>query len=41
MIKATEVRLGHQASRAFGVAIDLPEPVGFTLETDALKEFAY
>lgn len=28
-------------SRAFGVAIDLPDPVGFTLETDELKEFAY
>lgn len=28
-------------SRAFGVAIDLPDPIGFTLETDELKEFAY
>ncbi|GAB2973504.1 Uma2 family endonuclease [Streptomyces pseudoechinosporeus] len=27
-------------SRAFGVAIDLPDPIGFTLETDGLKEFA-
>ncbi|WP_413757539.1 Uma2 family endonuclease [Streptomyces sp. MMBL 11-3] len=27
-------------TRAFGVASELPEPVGFTLETDELKEFA-
>ncbi|MDN3024592.1 Uma2 family endonuclease [Streptomyces sp. S.PB5] len=27
-------------SRAFGAAIDLPDPVGFTLDTEELKEFA-
>ncbi|GHJ34998.1 Uma2 family endonuclease [Streptomyces sp. TS71-3] len=27
-------------SRAYGTAVDLPQPVGFTLDTNELKEFA-